>query len=220
MRNFFCLLLVCLLAACVRDKPNPISCDQIAILRSQVGEVTSPEQFREWVSRTYQLPNEAIAIEGTTAEAARRGTVSFVGWHTGNFQYVAQLGSRVVLRFWVSGTDAPTDSLLACLGASAWYFVSASGAESGVQRDIKMFFPDQGIALDGWYYVPFGAQARLPANSDHLSWDLIIMKPGSVEQLVSDYYDYDPAQARDVLQQIKPWPGEWAQIEFPPYPPK
>lgn len=220
MRNFFCLLLVCLLAACVGDKPNLISCDQIANLRSQVGKETSLEQFQEWVSRTYQLPDKTVAVEGTTAEAARRGTVNFVSWHTGNFQYVAQLDSRTVLRLSVSGTDAPTDSLISCLGESAWYFVRSDGVESGVQRTIVLFFPDQGIVLDGWYYIPFSAQSRPLVNRDRLSWHLMFMRPGSVEQLVGDYYDYDPPLARDVLQKIKPWPGDWSKIEFPPYPPK
>jgi len=218
MRNILCLLLVCLLAACVRDKPNPISCDQMATLRTQVGQETSPEQFRDWVSRTYQLPSETITIEAATAEAAKYGTVSIVRWHTGNFQYVAQLGDRAIRWLFVSGTRAPTDSLISCLGESAWYLVHSDGVESGVQRTIVLFFPDQGIALDGWYYVPFGAQSRPPVNSDRLFWHLMFMKPGPLEQLVNDYWDYDPARARDALRKLKPWPSEWAKIVFPPYP--
>lgn len=220
MRNILCFLLVCLLAACTRDRPNLISCDQIAILRSEIGKEATPEQFQKWVSRTYQLANSAVAVEGTTVEAVKRGTVSFVSWHIGNFQYVAQLDSRVVLRFLVSGTDASTDSLISCLGTSAWYFVHSSGAERGAQRTVELFFPDHGIVLHGWYYVPFGAQSRPLLNRDRLSWHLMFMRPGSVEQLVGDYYDYDPALARDVLRQIKPWPGDWSKIEFPPYLPK
>ncbi len=218
MRNIFCLLLACLLAACVRDKPNSISCGQIAALRAQVDQETSPEQFRDWVSRTYQLPSETITIEAATAEAAKHGTVSVVRWHTGDFQYVAQLGDRAIRLLVVGGTRAPVAPLISCLGESAWYFVRSSGVESGVQRTVELFFPDQGIALHGWYYVPFGAQSRPPVNSDHLFWDLVFMKPGPVEQFVNDYWDYDPMRAREVLQKIKPWPGEWAKIEFPPYP--
>ena len=218
MRNILYLLLACLLAACVRNKPNPISCDQIAALRAQMGKETSPEQFRDWVSRTYQLPSEAVTLEAATLEAAKRGTVSVVRWHTDNFQYVAPMGDRAIRLLVVDGTLAPADSLISCLGESAWYFVSSSGVESGVQRTIELFFPDQGIALDGWYYVPFGIQSRPPVNGDLLFWHIVFMKPGSVEQVVNDFYDYDPALARDVLQKIKPWPGEWAKIEFPPYP--
>jgi len=218
MRNILCLLFVCLLAACVRAKPNPISCDQIATLRSQVGKETSPQQFREWVSRTYQLPSETITIEAATGEAAKDGTVSIVRWHTDDFQYVVSLGDKAIRWLVVGGTVTPADALISCLGGSAWYLVHSDGVESGVQRSIEMFFPDHGIVLDGWYYVPFSAQSRPPVNSDRLSWDLMIMKPGSVEQLVHDYWDYDPAQARDALQRIKPWPGEWAKIVFPPYP--
>jgi len=218
MRNILCLMLACLLAACVRDKPNPISCDQIATLRAQVGKETAPEQFRDWVSRTYQLPSETITIEAATGEAAKDGTVSVVRWHTDNFQYVAPLGDGAIRWLVVAGTNAPVDSLISCLGESTWYFVRSSGVESGVQRTVELFFPDQGIALSGWYYVPFNSQSQPPAKSDRLFWDIMFMKSGPVEQVVNYYYAYDPALARDVLQQIKPWPGEWAKIVFPPYP--
>jgi hypothetical protein len=46
------------------------------------------------------------------------------------------------------------------------------------------------------------------------------MKPKPVEQIVNDFWGADSALAADILQRIKPWPGEWAKIEFPPYPPK
>jgi hypothetical protein len=215
MRSILCLLLACLLTACVHDKPNSLDCDQIAALRAQMGKETTAEQLRDWVIRTYQLPSEAIAIEAATAENAKLGTVSVVRWQIGDLQYVAQLGDKATRLLVVGGAHAPTDSWISCLGESAWYVTDSDRTPGGVQRTIDLFFFDQGIGLHGWYYVPVQAESRPPVNGDRLSWNLVFMKPAPVEQLVNDYYGMDPAVTRDILQRIRPWPGDWAEIVFP-----
>ena len=220
MRKFIYAVFILLLVACNHGQRPSLGCDQITVLRAQVGAVVSPQEFQQWVSMTYQLPLDDISIAPAAIEVVRRGMVTEVIWQRDSLQYGAQFGERELLRVWVWGTGTSGDQLVACLGEPERYFAYSSGVESGLQRSVDLFFPDLGVLAHGWDYVRPSVRP-LPSLGGGFGFEnLVFMKPKPVEQIVNDFWGADSALAADILQRIKPWPGEWAKIEFPPYPPK
>lgn len=217
MRKFIYLIALLLLVTCNQNDKLSLNCDQIAILRGHVGTAISPHEFQQWVSTTYQQPLNNITIMPAAVEVVRQGMVTEVAWQNAGLQYGAQFGEKELLRVWVWKTNTPGDQLLACLGQPTHYFATSALEESGPARSIYLFFPTRGIMVYGWQIFRATIDTKsIPVVDGQFPFQsLMIVKPQSVEQTIEiGWGDF----GSDILRQLKPWPGDWAKIEFPPYP--
>lgn len=218
MRKLLYLAAVLLLAACRHDGPA-LSCQQIAFLQDQVGTAVTPADFQQWVSMTYQLPLERITIAPTGAVVRRQGMTSGVMWESVGLKYGAQFGEGQLLRVWLSNTDTAGEQLLACLGQPTHYVATSRWEESGPWHSLDLFFPGEGTMAQGWQAFPatIDITAIPVTDGQFLFKDLMIVKPQSVEQIINLGWGAD-ASGPEILKQLKPWPGSWAEVEFPPLP--
>ncbi len=205
------LAAILLLAACVN--PLPISCDQITMLRNQMGVVFSPQDFQQWVRTTYQIPDNAIMATNSIM-SDRQDVDSGVRWQARGTQYDAQFGKGELLRLSIGKWNATSgDQLLACLGQPSHYYSYAAWEENGPWHRVYLFFPEQGVFAHGSDHWRGAYKDPIPAIDGKFPIDaLLLVKPGSLEQLLTaGWGDLGP---RRILQESKPWPGAWEKIEF------
>ena len=221
MRKLWVLVAILFLAACVQlphAQGPALSCEQIAGLQKQIGMVVSPEQLRELIHEEYELQLDRIEIVTIENRASSLAIAYRVSWtDKRKLSYSAYLDDQGIVKLRVWETNTPGDQLLACLGQPSQYYADASWVEIGPVRDIHLFFPAQGIWADGRQYFRGDTDTKaIPVVDGQFPFDdLMIVKPQSVEQIINiGWGDSGP----EILKRCKPWPDDWAKIEFPPYP--
>jgi len=220
MRRLGVLAAILLLAACcpiLGTRGPALSCEQIAGLQQRIGMVASPEQLREILHEEYELPMVRIGVRPVD-KVTGDGIATIVSWtDKRKLEYMAYLSSQGVMRMRVWQANTPGDRLLACLGQPTHYYAETSWVETGPVRDLYLFFPTQGTMAVGRQTFRGDTDIKLiPVVDGQFPFkDLMIVQPQSVEQVTNiGWGDYGP----EILKQLKPWPGDWARIEFPLYP--
>ena len=212
-------LLCLLLTACnpLRREVGPaLTCAQIARFQQQIGQTASPEQLREQIQQEYGLPADKIGIAAYDNQGSSISSGYTVQW-TGRdkVEYIVHLEDHVIVRLYVSRINTPGGQLLACLGQPAQYYPVSTWEESGPARNIHLLFPTQGVRADGWQYFGTPVETIPPVDGQFPFGHLTIVKPQSVEELVNTIWG---KSGPEVLAQCKPWPGDWTNVQMPPFP--
>ena len=209
-RVYLMLMLVLLLVVCAYGKPRKPGpgCEEIATLRAQIGSELSPDSFREWVAQTYRLPLESITME-TRAD----GQHHVIRWGKHDVSYTASLERLVLVHIGYSLARTSADRVIACLGEPEWYSAQYKWDIPGNQLGLDLIFPEQGVLVHGWRF--FRSRPKQPPAIDgHFPiLSFIFEQPTSAEQILYEIYGGKPSGLYEqVLQEYKPWPGEWEEI--------
>ena len=208
MQRLVYLMLILLLAGCAYVRPGKPSCEEITTLRAQIGRELSPELFRAWVAQTYRLPLESITVE-TRAD----GQEYAIHWKKHGVWYSASLERRVLVDVRRHGPKAiSADRVIACLGEPEWYSAQYKWAIPGHALHCALLFPDQGILAHDAKFLRSRPMQPPPINGHFPISGFVFKQPGSAEQILYQIHGHNSAHYEEVLQEYKPWPGEWEDI--------
>ena len=208
-RVYLMLMLVLLLVVCAYGKPRKPGpgCEEIATLRAQIGSELSPDSFREWVAQTYRLPLESITVE-TRAD----GQHHVIRWGKHDVSYTASLERLVLVHIGYSLAWTSADRVIACLGEPEWYSAQYKWAIPGHALHCALLFPDQGILAHDAKFLRSRPMQPPPINGHFPISGFVFKQPGSAEQILYQIHGHNSAHYEEVLQEYKPWPGEWEDI--------
>ncbi len=224
MRRLLFLLPALLLASCVYPPwttQAALTCEQIAWLQQQVGTIASLDGLRDSIHEEFALPLETIEARAADGTVVNDNATHFVTWtDQRKLTYRAYLDAQgQIIQMGVGDTDTPGDQLFACLGQSSYYYTETTWEEVGPARFIMLFFPLEGVGTKGWQYLrqDVSDPKSIPVVNGQFKFDsFVFVAPQSAEQIMKVGW---PGYAREnILTLLKPWPGAWAKIEFPPFP--
>ncbi len=208
MRCLVCLLASLLLIGCMPTQ-KPVTCDEIVNFRAQIGKTFTRESLRAWIHDTYQIPLESIR-ENTLADGQ---SLSLHWGDPDRVYYSVTLNQYVIEDTMFGRPQASVGDLTHCLGQPAAYRATYKRVPSGNELGLTLVYPDSGVLAAGTRI--FHAQLKQPPSvgTDFPVWYLRFVKPGTTDQVLSEIYIAGWGQANDgILQQYKPWPGNWSDI--------
>ena len=214
VRKVVYLILILLLVSCADFGRKRLSCEELTLLRAQVGKEFSLESFRLWVHETYRVPLESIWIATT-----KDGQVHIAHWGDPNRTYYsatleAMAGQLVVDDITFGGVRGSADGIVACLGEPGLYSASYKfdPPANANALHVRLLFPEQGVLASGAKFFRSRPKQPPPIRGDFPIDFIRFFRPGTAEQILDRLFGGSPALYEQALQEHKPWPGKWEDI--------
>ena len=197
-----------MLAGCVPTQ-KPFTCDEIVSLRAQIGQTFTRESLRTWIHDTYQVP-----IESIREDALAGGQSWSQHWGDPDRVYYSMLLNQDSIEDVTFGRpQASVGDMMQCLGQPGAYLATYERSPGGNQLSLRLVYPDDGVLTSGSRI--FRPQLKSPpsVSADFPVSFVRFVKPGTTDQVLSEIYIEGWGHANDgILQQYKPWTGDWASM--------
>ena len=168
----------------------------------------SQNEFVDKMSEAYQIPNDEI---GTAVES--EGSASF-DWEKDGIRYRAGTEQGVVIAGWARNEKLFSPSaqcLVTCWGTPDTYRAFFTLGVPGRSLKFEMLFAQKGILADGVKY--FGVdQESPPPISGSFPMDSYNVRTGGTPSEVLKRVYFDGEVYQTLLEQYKPWSGDWDNI--------
>lgn len=178
--------LLLILVGCAQGHPT---CDEIAVLRSQVGTQASSESIRSQMEAAGMVPPERIDVS-----KGPNGQVQRLYCHC--------------------AAVARAEEVFECLGEPAQYLALYEWDIPGNLLSLDLLYPDQGILAHGSKFYRSRPESPPPLDGDFPIDVFIFVPPGSVEQVL--FYTTLGTTSEDLYEQMlqlyKAWPGKWEDV--------
>lgn len=130
-----------------------------------------------------------------------------VSWRNEEAYFIAWFHRDRLSIIIASHNKAEGRDVLSCLGNPAYYSIIPFRGPEGGGWSIILWYPERGIALEGFVH-----------EQNEMSFQLTyFFKPNNIEKIVRDQILIVPQWAdqplEDILPHIKPWPGDFSQIQ-------
>ncbi len=197
-----------LLAGCTfSNQPGSIDCDVItaAPLRTLVqAEILSFDPI-QWIAQTFGLDASAISSSYGSAGASFNWDIEGVRY---DLDISADNKPEALIHF--DRAKPTAGQMLECLGPPeryrARYFFHPPGVNSLI---FEIYYPSQGLTANYTYQTMNLKRRRPPAITVNTPIDRIWVDPPGVSS-----EEYMERTAKTVINETKPWPGSWEQIEI------
>lgn len=209
MKNPICLLLSLLLLSGCMPIRQPFTCAEIVNLHTQIGQTFTRESLRSWIHDTYQVPLESIRED---AQADSQSASEQWG-DPDHMYYSISLNQGSVEDITVGRPQASVGDMNQCLGQPGAYLATYKRSPGGNQLSLNLVYPDDGVLTSGSRI--FSPQLKAPpaVTTDFPVSFIRFVRPGTTDQVLSEIYVKGWGHANDgVLQEFRPWVGDWASV--------
>lgn len=101
--------------------------------------------------------------------------------------------------------------LIDCLGNPEWYVAGYGPWGENQALNFEMYFPNKGLMARS---SDFNERMKPRITENTLVDELTFTPPGTITAMIS-FLHYDAADVGEIaLQRLKPWPGNWEDLEF------
>lgn len=212
-----CLVLSVFITACNFPSLQPdLACDWILdpavqSMHSEI-ETLAPNQIVQRIRTAFQVEKADVGID----QYSDKEFTARYSWEANGKEYVSSFAQDELVRLRVVWhTAEPTVSqFLECFGPPAWYRASYFQVAHGDELKVELWYPDQGIVATHYQFVTSGERTPPPvAPTDQMKY-LMLVRPGSLEAVTErTFRDFSREQRSQMLQSMKPWPGDVGQFQ-------
>jgi hypothetical protein len=215
------MLTACLLLpACSIGLPRQaMTCDEIveAPLRSLDFDELSRERMPQWIELTYGVGSSELRVSEYDSIDMR--VTESIEWSATGKRYRADFVGQEFRQLNVRWMERQPSSREAvdCFGEPELYEAAYGPYADTYELAFYMWYPEQGIVVSNSIYNRFGRlfQPKLNANTPLRS--ISIVRPGPADQMIDDVFGFvqpDAETKASWLEQLRPWPGTWEDLEI------
>jgi hypothetical protein len=160
--------------------------------------------FQGWAAKQYDIPTSEVG------RGAIDSSQDVVTWEVNGKSYGAlfvedQLHDVEVR--WASAVSPTIEQALECLGPPSSYSAFTLDAAHGPITELYLWYPDQGLFLDG------GAPAGTAIKANFPLYRLTVTQPRPIEEMIQLGTVGGDALNALILRRVRPWPGSLENLE-------
>ncbi|MBX7237566.1 MAG: hypothetical protein K1X65_24535 [Caldilineales bacterium] len=134
-------------------------------------------------------------------------------WQSDNSSYrlYSEDGQWRIATVTFDAAQPSAHDLIDCVGDPEWYVAGYGPWGENQALNFEMYFPTQGLMARS---SDLNERKKPRITENTLVDELALTPPGSIAAMIS-FLHYDAADVGEIaLQRLKPWPGNWEDLEF------
>lgn len=188
-------------------------CDRLPYLfplRTEMLKESSGDQFLSWISVTYGLPTGSIRVTDISEKE------KIFEWEKGGIRYRTTMRESALVTVWAEYEAEPIPSaecVVTCLGAPEQYAAYFTRDVPGRSLQLEMIFPAQGVLVQGAAFYGLSQEQPPPITGTFPISFFRMEAAETAEDILHKVYG-DLDLYVQMVEQFKPWPGSWQDIEI------